>query len=75
MIVIYGASWCGPCQEARKLLERKSIAHDYRDVDRDHEAQAVVAEARVVGHTTLPVIYDGERLIGGFSELRRELGA
>jgi hypothetical protein len=37
-IVIYGASWCGPCHQAAAYLRSKNIAFIDKDIDEDAAA-------------------------------------
>jgi glutaredoxin len=37
-VIVYGASWCGPCHEAQAYLKRKGIAYVYKDIEQDSTA-------------------------------------
>jgi glutaredoxin len=37
-VIVYGASWCGPCHEAQAYLKRKGIAYVYKDIEQDSSA-------------------------------------
>ena len=32
-VVVYGAGWCGPCIEVKKLLENNNIYYKFIDID------------------------------------------
>ena len=38
-IVLYGASWCGACRQARAFFEREGVAFVDRDIERDPGAR------------------------------------
>jgi glutaredoxin len=68
-VIIYGASWCGPCHQAQKYLEAKHIKVIYKDIEADPQAdgemQKKLAAAGKRGGT-IPVIDVGGRLLVGF---------
>lgn len=37
-ITVYGAEWCGFCHSMRQYLEKKNIAFEYKDVEKDEAA-------------------------------------
>lgn len=66
-VALYVSQWCGYCRAAKALLSREGIAFDEIDVGNDQAArQAVVARS---GWRTVPVIYIGDELVGGYTEL------
>jgi glutaredoxin len=68
-VIIYGASWCGPCHQAQKYLEAKHVKVIYKDIEADPQAdgemQKKLAAAGKRGGT-IPVIDVGGRLLVGF---------
>jgi mycoredoxin len=44
-LVIYTASWCGPCQRLKNRLTDRGITFDEVDVEEDADAADWVAEA------------------------------
>ena len=33
MIKLYSTSWCGPCKNAKRLLDERGISYDEIDID------------------------------------------
>ena len=67
-VTMYSTAWCGYCERARALLQRKGIAVDEIKVDEDPAQRGVMLE-RSGGRRTVPQIFIGERHIGGYDEL------
>ncbi len=70
-VIIYGASWCGPCHMAQDHLRKKHVSFVFKDVDEDHDAQAEMSAklAKVGGRTgSIPVIDVGGRIMVGYDE-------
>lgn len=66
-IVMYSTAWCGYCQRARGLLERKGVA--FREIRVDEETgQREIMQQRT-GRRTVPQIFIGEQHIGGYDDL------
>lgn len=57
---------------AKKLCENKAIEYQYKhlDVDYSHEDLLQLTEGKA---RTYPQIFDGERLVGGFTEFQKEV--
>jgi glutaredoxin 3 len=67
-IVMYSKGWCGYCDRARSLLERKGASVREIKVDEDPAEQKAML-SRTGGLRSLPQIFIGDRHVGGFSEL------
>jgi len=67
-IVMYSTAFCGYCQRARNLLERKGVNVREIKVDEDAAERAAMLK-RSGGLRTVPQIFIGERHVGGFDEL------
>ena len=67
-IEIYTRRWCWYCKAARCLLNR--LGFDYREikVDGQSELRREVSE-RAGNWPTLPMIFIGDRFIGGYREV------
>jgi glutaredoxin 3 len=67
-IVMYSTAWCGYCQRARSLLERKGAPVREIKIDEDPRERDVMLQ-RTGGRRTVPQIFIGERHIGGYDDL------
>jgi glutaredoxin 3 len=67
-IVMYSTAWCGYCQRARNLLERKGVPVREIKIDEDARERDVMLQ-RTGGRRTVPQIFIGERHVGGFDDL------
>jgi glutaredoxin len=65
-LTIYGKTQCTYCDKAKALLNSKGIEYLYIDLMQDAEALAFI---RSTGARTVPQIFNGETLIGGFDNL------
>ena len=71
--MIYGASWCGACRQARQFFEREGVAFVDRDIERDPGARDEMNQkARAAGVPTsgIPVIDVRGTILTGFDERR-----
>ncbi len=67
MVIIYSASWCGPCINAKKLLDSKKI--NYKEIDIE-EANITRSDLqKLTGGATVPQIIINKNNIGGFDNL------
>ncbi len=64
---MYSTGLCPYCFRARRLLERHGIEYEERRMRRRDRRQL----AALGGGLTYPQIVIGERVVDGFSELRR----
>ena len=67
-VVMYSTAFCGYCQRARNLLERKGVNVREIKVDEDAGQRAIMLK-RSGGLRTVPQIFIGERHVGGYDEL------
>ncbi len=65
---IYTTPICPYCNAAKALLNQKGIAFREIDVSDDAEFAALI---RRTGWKTVPQIFIGEKMIGGFQELAK----
>jgi len=67
-VTMYSRPYCGYCELAKRLLERKGVPFAEVDVTAD---RSLIAElvGRSGGQVTLPQIFVGDRHVGGYSEL------
>jgi glutaredoxin 3 len=67
-IVMYSTAWCGYCQRARNLLERKGAA--FREIKVDEvpgEREVMLQKSN--GRRTVPQIFIGSTHVGGCDDL------
>jgi len=67
-IVMYSTAFCGYCQRARNLFERKGVEVREIKVDEDPKEREIMLQ-RSGGRRTVPQIFIGERHVGGFDDL------
>ena len=67
-IVMYSTQWCGYCQRARNLFERKGASVHEIKIDEDAKERDIMLE-RSGGRRTVPQIFIGERHVGGYDDL------
>lgn len=69
-VIIYGASWCGPCHEAAAHLKRKGVRFVEKDIEADssaaREMQAKLARVGRQGGS-IPVLDVRGKILVGFS--------
>jgi glutaredoxin 3 len=67
-VVMYSTTWCGYCQRARGLLQRKGV--DIREIKVDEDpSQREAMVQKSGGRRTVPQIFIGERHVGGYDDL------
>lgn len=69
-VIIYGASWCGPCHEAAAYLRKKGIPFVEKDVDEDRVASSEMRDKlRKAGlpSGSIPVIDVRGKILVGFN--------
>ncbi len=68
-VIVYTASWCGPCKYAKQLLNEKGI--DYEEIDIEREGMSREDLYKITGGRTVPqIVINGEN-IGGFTDLQK----
>jgi glutaredoxin 3 len=67
-VTLYTMEYCPYCKQAKALLTRRGIAFEEILVPDDDEAQWDALLKRS-GMRTMPQIFHGDRLIGGYQEL------
>lgn len=71
-IELYGAHWCKPCRDSKKLLESKNIEYAFYDVD-EPENHNKLTELLGKKIDTVPKIFIDGKLLGGYLELSNYL--
>lgn len=67
-VLIYSKSYCPYCSAAKELLKSKNIGFEERQADGAAAAE-FFALAEKYNHQTVPMIFIGERFVGGFDSL------
>lgn len=67
-VVMYSTAYCGYCQRARGLFERKGAAVREIKIDEDAAERDIMLK-RSGGRRTVPQIFIGDRHIGGYDDL------
>lgn len=69
-VIIYGASWCGPCHQAADYLRKKGVNYVLKDIEADanagREMRAKLAKAGMHAGS-IPIIDVRGKLLVGFS--------
>lgn len=69
--IVWSKENCPYCVQAKALLESRGIEFEERNVNKDWTREQLL-EA-VPNARTLPQIFLDDKLVGGFTELRRHL--
>ena len=67
-IEVYSSLWCPFCSRAKALLDRKGVAYEEIDVDRDPNLRQRMMQ-RAGGRRTVPQIFIDGRHVGGSDDL------
>ena len=70
MYTIYGKQDCIYCNMAKQLLEAKGLSYEYTDLASCDDETLFWFKSQ--NFKTVPQIYKGEDLIGGFDQLAQE---
>lgn len=67
-VIIYGASWCGPCHQAAAYLKRRGVPFIEKDIEEDRvaarEMQTKLASAGMRGGSIPVMDVKGKMLVG-----------
>lgn len=66
-VKVYSKNYCPYCTRAKQLLKSKNIPFQEIDLTDDSETQEKLVKE--TGWQTVPMIFIGEKLIGGFDNL------
>ena len=68
-VIVYGASWCGACKQAKRFLTSKGVDFVEKDIEKEPAARSEMLEkARAQGVSTagIPVLDVRGTMVGGF---------
>ena len=68
MLIVYGAEWCKFCKKAKDFLDTTHVEFQFVDIDTSIEQSMILIEKNL---TTIPQIFEGDKLIGGYSDLTK----
>jgi|TARA_B100000809_G_C14777416_1_gene401709 glutaredoxin-like YruB-family protein len=66
-IKIYSTSWCGPCNNAKRLLDERGLSYEEIDIEQNSMSRESLFE--LTGGRTVPQIVIDEKPVGGYDEL------
>jgi glutaredoxin 3 len=69
--IVWSKDQCPYCVQAKSLLESRGIEYEERNVSKDWTREQLLEAVPTA--RTLPQIFLGEELVGGFTELRKKL--
>ena len=69
--IVWSKDQCPYCLQAKALLESRGIEYEERNVSKDWTREQLLEAVPTA--RTLPQIFLGEELVGGFTELRKKL--
>ena len=69
--IVWSKYQCPYCVQAKALLESRGIEYEERNVSQDWTREQLLEAVPTA--RTLPQIFLGEELVGGFTELRKKL--
>ena len=69
-VVIYSASWCVPCQTAKKWFDSKGISYVEKQVDSDDTS--IIKEFTEAGYMATPTIIINDQVIVGHNPKKYE---
>jgi len=65
-IVLYSASWCPHCKEAKEYFKKNNIAYVNRDVEEDSDAMEALVETYKSKSVPVIVFGNDEKILKGF---------
>jgi glutaredoxin 3 len=67
-VTLYSADWCPYCNRAKSLLDSKGVPYKEINVDEKPDAREKISQS--TGMRTIPIIFIGDELVGGYTELK-----
>jgi len=69
--IVWSKNQCPYCDQAKALLKQKGIEFEERKIGEEYTREDLLESVPTA--RTVPQIFLGEQLIGGFQELRKHL--
>ena len=66
-VIVYSTSWCGPCKNAKRLLNDRGISFQEIDIEETGLSRDDLYD--ITGGRTVPQIVVDGKTIGGFDDL------
>lgn len=74
MFQVFGADWCAPCRNTKKLLESRGLEYEFFPVVEDDSALEKYQEmSGNKNPDTIPQIFHNGNYIGGYNQLETYL--
>ena len=67
--IVWSKNQCPYCVQAKNLLQSRGIDYEERNINENYDRDDLLAA--VPGARTVPQIFLDDKLIGGFTELRK----
>lgn len=68
-VTVYTMDFCPYCERAKSLLKQRGVVYEEVRVPMEDDAQWEALEKKT-GMKTMPQILHGDRIIGGFNDLK-----
>jgi glutaredoxin len=72
-IEIYGAPWCGYCQQAKRLCEENNVDFIYIDVDDTEQLRKLEARLGAPARAIPQIFLDNNLISTGFNGLKEAI--
>ena len=69
---IYGEDWCGYTSAARQFLDASRKKYHYISFRGNRILRNQFSHLYAFGHGTIPLIFKGQKFIGGFEQLKND---
>lgn len=74
-VKLYGTSFCGPCNKAKKYLNDHKIPFDYVNVEEEPMMTKIEELKKEYNWPTIPMIFVNGQFVGGFSDFMEKVKA
>jgi len=66
-VKIYTTNWCGYCRSAERLLDKKAVKYENKDVTSDAATRRWLAD--ITGRTSVPQVFINGKAVGGYDDI------